>query len=239
MSRVLGHLVEPERGPTKLFRSSSFILIFPKMLFSDFGHNIIQCLIKAFKNKCTVIETPALVFWGNSQVSQYYMQFGNREKSHGETFLTSQWPQWFCLLQAYVGAQENTLELGAWWAVEPVSCAWFFLWVIVWDSPNLFHLSLGSVWVLCPFHFSVTSSSERFTPCPSQCDRADPVLIRKHKRLDLELAMNTDTSSLLNVHQLLRLWGPRVWVFSTDSTARRNRTADLTMPTVQNCRLNC
>lgn len=93
------------------------------MLFSDFGHNIIQCLIKAFKNKCTVIETPALVFWGNSQVSQYYMQFGNREKSHGETFLTSQWPQWFCLLQAYIGAQENTLELGAWWAVEPVSCA--------------------------------------------------------------------------------------------------------------------
>lgn len=239
MSRVLGHLVEPERGPTKLFRSSSFILIFPKMLFSDFDHNIIQCLIKAFKNKCTVIETLALVFWGNSQVSQYYMQFGNREKSHGETFLTSQWPQWFCLLRAYAGAQENTLELGAWWAVEPVSCAWFFLWVIVWDSPNLFHLYLGSVRVLCPFHFSVTSSSERFTPCPSQCDRADPVLIRKHKRLDLELAMSTDTSSLLNVHQLLRLWGPSVWVFSTDSTAWRNRTTDLMMPTVQNCRLNC
>lgn len=235
MSRVLGHLVEPERGPTKLFRSSSFISIFPKMLFSDFGHNIIQCLIKAFKNKCT----PALVFWGNSQVSQYYMQFGNREKSHGETFLTSQWPQWFCLLRAYAGAQGHTLELGARWAVEPVSCAWFFLWVIVWDSSNLFHLSLGSVWVLCPFHFSVTSSSERFTPGPSQCDRADPVLIRKHKRLDLELARSTDTSSLLNVHQLLRLWGPRVWVFSTDSTAWRHGAADLTMPTVQNCRLNC
>lgn len=49
MSRVLGHLVEPERGLTKLFRSSSFILIFPKILYSVFGHNIIHCLIKALK----------------------------------------------------------------------------------------------------------------------------------------------------------------------------------------------